>query len=214
MEQNPDFAVVGPMNYGIVEDEFEPAFRSMIQRDTTYLQDRAAGRAQRFYPLRYVIGCGILMRCATLKRVGLFDPAYITYGEETDLCTRIRFHGGKVMLDTNARLWHLADKPFNPRIAFFATRGAAMNILKRPDRPLLSRILHTQRYLGGIMGRSIRGAADSFQSWPVVKAALWVNFFLPRILIRRRRELRLALPEGEFSFKPGLWPRARQEREP
>jgi hypothetical protein len=208
MDKNPDIAVIGPTNYGIVRDELEPHFRNLIKHNTKYFQDQAAGHIQQFYPIPYVVGCGMLLRCEVLRKVGLFDRAYVVYGEEGDLCSRILYHGGKVMLDTTAILWHLARQGpiISPRIQFYAVRGAAMNFLKKPKGSFTRRLMQTEKYLVEMVLCSLTCSQNSFRPVAVMKAALWINLSIPRNIIRRHKELSLRFDEREFLFKRKLWP--------
>lgn len=208
MDENPDFAVLGPMNYGIVEDNLDPHFRSRIQKETTYLGDLADNSCVRFYPLRYVEGCGMLIRCETLKQFGLFDPAYVVYGDDLDLCARIRFHGGKVMLDTSARLWHLNPRgpSANPRIQFYGTRGEAMNRLKKPGDGFVRRLARTEWNLAAMLWFAIHRKPGGCGLWPVIKAIAWIHLFFPHIVSRRRRELKPDISPKEFLLGQLYWP--------
>jgi len=57
-----------------------------------------AGRAPRTLEHAYVQGSAFFCRADVLRRVGVFDPAYHTYYEETDLCRRVRWAGWRVAL--------------------------------------------------------------------------------------------------------------------
>lgn len=52
------------------------------------------------------IGGAMVIRKKTLKEVGLFDPDYIIFSEDLDLCYRIRKRGYKTVYVPNAVIWH------------------------------------------------------------------------------------------------------------
>lgn len=56
------------------------------------------GRAPRTLEHAYVQGAALFARASALRRIGLFDPAYHSYYEETDLCRRARWGGWRVAL--------------------------------------------------------------------------------------------------------------------
>ncbi|MBI4507887.1 MAG: hypothetical protein HY691_20365, partial [Chloroflexi bacterium] len=58
------------------------------------------------WPVDFVSGCGMLLRCAALRRVGLFDERYFMYYEDADLCRRLAAAGYRVVADGRARMWH------------------------------------------------------------------------------------------------------------
>lgn len=59
----------------------------------------------------------LLLRRATLDGVGFFDPDYFMYGEDLDLCYRIREGGWKVYYLPNARALHLKGAATRKRTA-------------------------------------------------------------------------------------------------
>lgn len=52
-------------------------------------------------------GACVLIRTSALKQVGLFDPGYFLYYEESDLAMRMRAAGFKVMAQPKAVVYHL-----------------------------------------------------------------------------------------------------------
>ena len=52
------------------------------------------------------IGGAMVIRKKTLQEVGLFDPDYIIFFEDVDLCYRIRKKGYKTVYVPNAVIWH------------------------------------------------------------------------------------------------------------
>jgi GT2 family glycosyltransferase len=41
-----------------------------------------------------------------LRNVGLYDPKYFAYWEDTDFCTRVKQSGYRVVSVSSARVWH------------------------------------------------------------------------------------------------------------
>lgn len=58
------------------------------------------------WPVDFVSGCGMLLRCAALRRVGLFDERFFMYYEDADLCRRLATAGYRIVADGRARMWH------------------------------------------------------------------------------------------------------------
>lgn len=54
----------------------------------------------------FVEGSCLLARCQTLKDIGLFNPLYFAYWEETDLCVRGAEAGYKSVIVPKSRIWH------------------------------------------------------------------------------------------------------------
>lgn len=56
--------------------------------------------------LDYIGGACILIRASVLREVGLLDPDYFAYWEETDLCARVRSSGHTCVYEPFAKIWH------------------------------------------------------------------------------------------------------------
>lgn len=51
-------------------------------------------------------GCSLLVRCAVLKRVGLFDNHFFAYNEDLDLAFRMKQDGFSILYNPQAVLYH------------------------------------------------------------------------------------------------------------
>jgi len=58
------------------------------------------------------IGGAMILRRKTLEDVGLFDPEYIVYSEDVDLCFRIRKKGYKIIYVPESIIWHKREGTF------------------------------------------------------------------------------------------------------
>src|SRR5437762_2679634 len=54
----------------------------------------------------FVTGCGFLLRCEALIKVGFFKEDLIFYSEDADLCYRVREGGYKILFVPEAKMWH------------------------------------------------------------------------------------------------------------
>ena len=68
----------------------------------------AAGGATRVRGVDIVTGCLFLIRRATWDRLGGFDPTYVMYGDEADLCRRAQALGVRPMITPEAEIVHYA----------------------------------------------------------------------------------------------------------
>lgn len=59
----------------------------------------------------FIEGSCFLARCQTLRDVGLFNPRYFAYWEETDLCVRGTKAGYKSVFVPKSRIWHKIGPP-------------------------------------------------------------------------------------------------------
>jgi len=64
------------------------------------------GQFEEVKEVDWVSGCALLIKLDTIKRIGLLEPAYFTYLEETDWCARCKKAGYKVVYAPKAKVWH------------------------------------------------------------------------------------------------------------
>lgn len=57
----------------------------------------------------WLAGASVMMRRATLDRIGLFDETFFLYFEETDLCRRLMSAGGQVHFVPNSEVAHIGS---------------------------------------------------------------------------------------------------------
>ena len=70
-----------------------------------------------------VEGCCMLIKTDVIKKVGMFDPIYFAYWEETDLCMRIKNDGFKLLYVPKAKIWHKVGTAKNGTRIFLMTRN-------------------------------------------------------------------------------------------
>jgi GT2 family glycosyltransferase len=69
----------------------------------------------------YIAGCALLAKAKVAQAIGLLDPAYFAYWEDTDWCTRARRAGFRVVVQPNARVTHRGTLDQTPQKAAFAS---------------------------------------------------------------------------------------------
>jgi GT2 family glycosyltransferase len=62
------------------------------------------------------MGCANLIKTSIFEKIGLFNPIYEIYFEETDFNTRARKNGFRVILVRDAKVWHKTASSMNRRI--------------------------------------------------------------------------------------------------
>jgi GT2 family glycosyltransferase len=92
--------------------------------------DLAQLQTQPFYNVQDVSGAAMLISRKALETVGLCDPIYFAYSEESDLCRRLHLHGFRLVLCTRARFWHKTGmSPWKDRLL---DRSRLIFALKNP----------------------------------------------------------------------------------
>jgi hypothetical protein len=83
----------------------------------------------------FVSGCAMLVRRKAIDEVGLFDPGYGFYMEDTDWCWRMRSKGFKLMYLPSARVYHKVSRSFgstayNEKTMYLMGRNAVIFVKK------------------------------------------------------------------------------------
>ena len=100
--------------------------------------------------LDYVTGAAMMIRREVLEKVGLFDPRFFLFWEESDLCFRARRAGFLVKTCPEAKVWHKISASFTggkPHAAYFLWRNRLLWIERNFSLPL--RFYYFFRLLGG-----------------------------------------------------------------
>lgn len=93
-------------------------------------------------PLRdvdFITACAILLRRSAVERVGLLDPRFFIYYEETDWCVRIaRATGQRVVYVPTAKIWHKVSAAMgvsSPPTDYYMTRNVLLFLTKNLRGP-------------------------------------------------------------------------------
>lgn len=74
-----------------------------------------------------VSGGGVCLRVSTLLSIGLFDPSFFCYWEDTDLCFRVRAYGQRVVSTGKSKIFHLGSMTAgigSPLYMYYFTRNS------------------------------------------------------------------------------------------
>jgi GT2 family glycosyltransferase len=83
----------------------------------------------------YVTGACLLARREVLEAIGLLDPVYFLYWEETDWCMRARNAGYKLIYVPSAKIWHkVAASQEGGTNKFFYIRNSFMFVKKNATK--------------------------------------------------------------------------------
>ncbi|MBI4814148.1 MAG: glycosyltransferase family 2 protein [Methanobacterium sp.] len=95
-------------------------FNLYIGRGKRFCKDQADdGQCDQSRIVDTIEGCSILFKREVLEKVGLFDPVYFAYWEDTDLCFRIRKNGYKLLYVPQARIWHKIGVSWDSYFSYF-----------------------------------------------------------------------------------------------
>ncbi|GAB4563063.1 MAG: glycosyltransferase family 2 protein [Anaerolineae bacterium] len=93
------------------------------------LDELDSGRFDRVEEVDYVIGAAVLIRASLLPQIGLLDPRYYLYYEDTDWCLRARRMGYSTLFVPQAHAWHRSHHVREselPRITYYMARNSLL----------------------------------------------------------------------------------------
>lgn len=136
-EQHPRAAFVGPLVYhhseptvvqsagGLLTNTWRAYHRGQNEDDR--------GQYRTVDAVRWVTGCSILGRASVLGKIGLLDPEFFIYSEETDWCLRAGEAGYEILFVPQAKIWHKGvrrDYQPSPRVVYLSVRNELLLLRK------------------------------------------------------------------------------------
>jgi GT2 family glycosyltransferase len=136
-------------------------------------------------------GAALLVRRSALDEVGLFDPDFFAYFEESDLCWRLWVAGWEIGFAADARVLHklgatAAGLP-PPFVQFHSFKNRLCTILKNAGAGRLATMLplHVALCSGLAVWYTVRGQPKLGAA--IVRALAWNAVKVPSTLRKRRR---------------------------
>ena len=169
---------------GIDGKFFRTALRPLGHNSSEYVQAALPQAIE----ARELLGAALFLPRHALESVGGFDPLYFAYGEETDLCRRLRHHGFRLIVAGKAPIRHLRTKEgggVSDFVLFLRLKGLYLGMLKDPRRTLAGALRSVARRAA----RDLAGLSQAdypFNQYPVnrrhtLRAIGWVLKHLPAV---------------------------------
>ncbi len=127
-EEERDFGIFSPkvLQYPETEKIYYAGARIDLMRGIavhTEMHRHDGAVDHRPGPTGPVCGCSMLIRKETLQRIGLFDPAFFAYFEDTDLSLRATAAGEGCYYVPQAVLYHKGGADYTPRSLYYYLRN-------------------------------------------------------------------------------------------
>lgn len=132
-------------------------------------------------------GVAMLFKRSILEKVGLFDPDFFAYFEETDLCHRIWLAGYKIAYNPKAIIYHkgqaTAKKLPSAFVQFHSFKNRINSYIKNLDSPNLVKILPIHLLVCFVMS----------VAWPryfiAIHKAIWWNISTFKKTLKKRKKI-------------------------
>ncbi len=155
--------------------------------------ERDDGRWDSVVQVDSVTGAAMCLRGDVLPHIGLFDPSFFAYWEDTDLCFRFRAVGHGVVCNGQSKVYHLGNLTLGAasrvwlycatrNYLWFAKRhgfGLEALRLKLRRMPWTMGWLFLKAKRGRIVGAYIRGLLDGWRQPPLPKERLLAESMNP-----------------------------------
>lgn len=83
-------------------------------------------------------GCGLLLRLSVIEKCGTFDARFYLYGEDVDLCFRMKECGYKIICVPQSRVWHKVGQTIGgsdtPEYLYYTVRNRLLLMKKHGSR--------------------------------------------------------------------------------
>lgn len=175
-----------------------------------YGREKDEGTPQYNVPLDIFSAKGVcmLIRRETIDRVGLFDPEYFAYFEETDFCMRVWLAGWRVCYEPRSRIYHAggaasSQQPAS-RIVYHSSKNVLVTYLKNLSFRYALRVIPMILILYSLWS-VINIVTGKFSAAYAVLAAIgWNVTHLSETRRKRRKVQRAIRTRPDEAFLPAL----------
>lgn len=119
-KQNPEFGILSPMHLngkGIALDYNFSYYLSVNFCKNIFSDIYMRNFEDKIYSLKFVNAACWLISRGCIETVGGFSPTFFHYGEDVNYCHRLLYHGYKIGVIPDARIYH--DREERPPSVFF-----------------------------------------------------------------------------------------------
>lgn len=94
------------------------------------IREADQGQFDRAAETGYVTGCCLMIRREAFDRAGLLDEQYRMYGEDVDLCMRVKRAGFSIWYEPAARVWHRISVSSGGHLSWSKQRRKTISIIR------------------------------------------------------------------------------------
>ena len=144
-ESHPEYCMLMPLQYDYQGEKLDAHFDNCANRNPNWAKDYQEGNLKKVYTVSTAVGAAMMFRRKIIEDIGLFDPHFFAYGEESDWVQRAQLSGHEIAIAPHGaiRHWHThinTDQSYAipPEITrYHQLRGQFLLFLKNPNRHFL-----------------------------------------------------------------------------
>jgi GT2 family glycosyltransferase len=136
-ESAPDIGIVGPMVYHFDEPDVIQSGGGMLGKNWQsihlFKDEPDRGQLKDTHPVEWISGCAIMVRRQVIEDIGMLDPRFFYYWEETEWCLRAKKSGWRILHVPSAKIWHKGvQRNYSPKpsLIYYSTRNRLLMIAK------------------------------------------------------------------------------------
>jgi GT2 family glycosyltransferase len=99
------YAILSPIHLN-ANKKTDSLFLSYLQRNTELLNDLILENKKNIYPVPFINAAFWFVNINWVKKVGGFNPVFFMYGEDDNICSRIKYFGGKIGVCSDLYIVH------------------------------------------------------------------------------------------------------------
>jgi GT2 family glycosyltransferase len=182
LENNPSAGAAGPMVYTFEGlGRISSAGGKIDWRYASAINVGAGEIDQAQYPARpvdFINGCGFMVTRKVVQRVGMLDPKYFMYWEETDWSMRLQQAGFQLLFVPQAHMEHratLVDNEQSPTTLYYLTRNRLLFFSRYSHFPTKLLTLYSAVH-GAMLGIGKHRQAGRIVHAKATRLAIWHAF--------------------------------------
>ncbi len=153
-------------------------------------------------------GVCMLIRLEVIDRVGLFDPDYFAYFEETDFCMRVWLGGWRVVYEPTSRIAHTGGAASSKQppafIVYHASKNVICTYLKNLSFPYALRVIPSIVTLYSVWCLVSVVTGKLSTAYAVMRALWWNVIHIGETMRKRSKVQRTLRKQPDESFLPAL----------
>lgn len=194
-EQENNLGIISPMQYNYEGSALDKNFGVLINKNKHFQVHHKRTKLDTLYEVPRIIGSAMLMKRKLCEKIGLFDPIYFCYHEETDLCRRAKYHGFRIGIVTSSKVYHwhrlIQEGAKDKKLSYLFHKNLAIYSLKDPFN---SFYLNLKSYFiwGGAKNIVRSTYRDTGSVVKTILGQVWIISHLPIIFYKRYKEKKIA----------------------
>lgn len=105
-KKNPQLGIISPLQLNNENKPADLVYYWFVKSNRSFFDDLFNNKLQELYEIDFVSASFWLIPKEILSVVGGFNPLFFMYGEDTEYCNRVRFHGYKIAIVPHAFYKH------------------------------------------------------------------------------------------------------------